>query len=212
MTSSRDQQPAAAPAQPHNRRRPAGLVRAAGGVLAVASCLPMIAMLPGAAATALGALGVDASTRPWAALRHALDPVARPLLVLSVLLLVAGSLRCGRAPAALAAAGGALLYVSMYLASGSATAAMAGMGTHTGTGTTNAPLFYAGIGLIATTFAWSAVRCHRRTCRPAWQRSTRTAPASTVGLLGGRSGVGRRSRTWVPRPLITRTRMIRPSA
>ncbi len=131
----------------------------------------MVAMLPGAAATALATLGVDASTGPWAALRHALDPVARPLLVLSVLLLVAGSLRCGRAPAA---AGGALLYVSIHLASGSATAAM---GTHTGTGTTNGPLFYASIGVIATTFAWSAIRRRRRTCRPAWQRSTRTAPA-----------------------------------
>jgi len=103
--------------------------------------------------------------------------VARPLLVLSVLLLVAGSLRCGRAPAALAAAGGgggALLYVSMYLASGSATASMAGMGTHTGTGTANGPLFYAGIVLIAATFAWSAVR-RRRTGRPAWVGSTGSA-------------------------------------
>jgi len=177
VTSSRDQQPATAPGQPHNGRGPAGLVRTGGGVLAVASCLPMVAMLPGAAATALAPLGVDASTGPWAALRHALDSLARPLLVRSVLLLVAGSLRCGRAPAALAAAGGALLYVSMYRASGSATAAMAGMGTHTGTGTTNGPLFYAGSGLIATTFAWSAIRRRRRTCRPAWQRSTRTAPA-----------------------------------
>lgn len=177
VSSSRDQQPVATPGQPHNRRGPARLARAAGGVLAAASCLPMVAMLPPAAATALATLGVDASTGPWAALRRALDPVARPLLVLSVLLLIAGSLRCGRAPAALAAAGGALLYVSMYLVSGSATASMAGMGTHTGTGTTNAPLFYAGIGLIATTFAWSAIRRRRRTCRPAWQRSTRTAPA-----------------------------------
>jgi len=178
VPSSRYQQPTTAPGQPHNRRGPAGLVRAAGGGLAAASCLPMVAMLPAAAATALATLGVDASTGPWAALRRALDPVARPLLVLSVLLLVTGSLRCGRAPAALAAAGGAVLCVSMYLASGSATAAMAGMGTHTATGTTNGPLFYAGIGLIAASFAWSAIRRRRRTCRPAWQRSTRTAPAS----------------------------------
>jgi hypothetical protein len=109
VTGTRNQQPAAAPGQPHNGRGPVGLVRAAGGVLAVASCLPMVAMLHGAAATALSTLGADAATGPWAALRHALGPVARPLLVLSVLLLVAGSLRCGRAPAALAAAGGALL-------------------------------------------------------------------------------------------------------
>jgi len=66
-TSSRDQQPGTALAQPYNRRRPAGLVRAGGGVLAVASCLPMVAMLPGAAATAMGTLGVGASTGPWAA-------------------------------------------------------------------------------------------------------------------------------------------------
>ncbi len=175
LVTSRDQQPATAPGQPHNRRGPAGLVRAGGGVLAAASCLPMVTMLPGAAATALATLGVDASTGPWAALRHTLNPVARPLLVLSVLLLIAGSLRCGRAPAALAAAGGALLYVSMYLASGSATASMAGMGTHTGTGTTNGPLFYAGIGLIAATFAWSTIRRRRRTCRPAWLGSTGSA-------------------------------------
>ncbi len=135
--NSRDQQPATAPGQPHNRRRAAGLVRAAGGVLATASCLPMVAMLPGAAATALATLGVEASAGPWAALRHALDPVARPLLVLSVLLLVAGH-------------------------------------PHRN-GTTDGPLFYAGVGLIATTFAWSAIRRRRRTCRPAWLGSTGSA-------------------------------------
>lgn len=134
----------------------------------------MVAMLPGATATVLSTLGANASTGPWAAVRHALDPVARPLLIVSVLLLVAGSLRCGRTPAAMAAAGGGLLYTSMYVLAGPTTG-MADMANQNGMGATNAPLFYSGLILIVMTFAWSAIRRRRHTCRPAWQRSTHRA-------------------------------------
>lgn len=177
VTIGRNQQAASPAAAPHRWPRSVRWMRAGGALLAVVSCLPMVAMLPGAAATVLSTLGANASDGPWAAVRQALDPVARPLLIVSVLLLVAGSLRCGRAPAAMAAAGGGLLYMSMYVLPGSTTG-MAGMANQNVMGATNAPLFYSGLILIVMTFAWSAIRRLRHTCRPAWQRSTRPATAS----------------------------------
>lgn len=149
------------------------LVPVGGAVLGAASCVPMIAVLPGAAATVLGAVGVSATTGPWGALSRVLGPVAQPLLILSLLLMLAGALRCGWGPAAAVALGGGLLYSSMYLLAGPMTSSMAAMGATGQTGT-NAPLFYTGLGLVVASFAWSRVRRHRRACRPAWalRRST----------------------------------------
>lgn len=126
----------------------------------------MVAMLPSAAATVLGSVGASA-TGPWGALSRTLGPVARPLLILSLLMMLAGALRCGWVSAAAVTLGGSLLYISMYLLGGAMTSSMAAMGTAGETGT-NAPLFYTGLGLLVASFAWSRVRRHRRACRPAW--------------------------------------------
>jgi hypothetical protein len=154
------------------------VVQAVGGVLTLASCLPMVAMLPGAVATLLTTLGITTTSGPLAPLARSLAPVARPLLVAAVLLLVVGSLRCGIGPATLAAVGGTLLYLSMYVLPQPSSPGMDGMaGMHSppvgGTagragavGTTNAPLFYLGLAASLGTFVWSAVRRHRRSCRP----------------------------------------------
>ncbi|SDY78325.1 hypothetical protein SAMN05661080_04593 [Modestobacter sp. DSM 44400] len=130
----------------------------------------MVAMLPAAAATAFSVLGADATSGPWATVRRALDPIAQPLLIASVLLLIAATLRCGRGPALLVTAGGAALYLSMYIIPTPGSNAMAGMGA------TNAPLFYTGILLIALTFLWSARRRRRHTCHPAWRRPAHGRP------------------------------------
>jgi hypothetical protein len=153
-------------------------VQALGGVLTLASCLPMVTMLPGAVATLLATLGSTATSGPFAPVARGLAPVARPLLIAAVLLLVAGSPRCGIGPAILAVVGGTLLYLSMYVLPHPSSPGMGGMaGMHSlpvgGTagragavGATNAPLFYLGLAAYLGTFVWSAVRRHRRGCRP----------------------------------------------
>jgi hypothetical protein len=67
-------------------------LQALGGVLALASC---VAMLPGAVATLLTTIGIQATTGPLAPLAQGLAHIARPLLIAAVLLLLVGSLRCG---------------------------------------------------------------------------------------------------------------------
>jgi hypothetical protein len=131
----------------------------------------MVAMLPGTAAAALAAVGVAATTGPWAAVRHTLNPVAEPLLIASVLLLIGATLRCGRGPAALVTLGGMTLFASMYLFTRPQPGGMVGMSGSAPMAQTNAPLFYAGVAFVAATFVWSALRRRRRTCQPAWRRT-----------------------------------------
>jgi len=161
--------------QPPRRGR---VVQALGGVLTLASCLPMVAMLPGAVAALLATLGITTTSGPLAPVARSLAPVARPLLVAAVLLLVVGSLRCGIGPAILAAVGGTLLYLSMYVLpqpSSPGMGGMAGMSSpHVGgtagragaVAASNAPLFYLGLAASLGTFLWSALRRRRRACRP----------------------------------------------
>jgi len=153
-------------------------VQAVGGVLTLASCLPMVAMLPGAVATLLTTIGITTTSGPLAPVARGLAPVARPLLVAAVLLLVVGSLRCGIGPAILAAMGGTLLYLSMYVLPQPSSPGIGGMapmrsppvggaaGRAGAVGTTNAPLFYLGLAASLGTFVWSAVQRRRRACRP----------------------------------------------
>lgn len=141
------------------------------------SCPPMIAMLPGAVATVLTTIGIKATAGPFAPAARALAPVARPLLVIATTVLVVGALRCGWLVAVVAAVGGTLLYLSMYVQP-SASGGMAGMGMAAhpavsgaaaragATGPTNPPLFYAGLAALLGTFVWSAFRRRRRLCRP----------------------------------------------
>jgi len=153
------------------------MLRVLAIVLGVGSCLPMLAMLPSAVATLAGVVGLHAASGPAAPLALELAPVARGLLAAATVSLVLAALRCGIRPAALATAGGTLLYLSMYVLPRGATASMAQMGAsarRAGTaaaragahGATNGPIFYAGLAAIAATYLWSGLRHRRRRCRP----------------------------------------------
>jgi len=71
------------------RRAPFTLVGAAG---VVGGCAGMVAMLPGATAGALGAIGIGGSS----ALARTLSPVAQPLFIASAILVLLGALACSR--------------------------------------------------------------------------------------------------------------------
>ena len=70
----------------------------------------MVAMLPGATAGALGAIGITGSST----LERTLSPVAEPSFIASTTLVILGALTCGGLVALLSVAGSVLLYVSMF--------------------------------------------------------------------------------------------------
>lgn len=144
--------------------RPPGL-RAGALLLFAASCVPMLVMLPAGFAGFLASSGIESDAGWVQALSRSLQPVAQPLLIASALLLGAGSLRCGWSPVAAALAGGALLYLGMYVVTGPA-------------GQTQPALFYAGLALFAASPVLTLLRPRLRACRPLL---TRTA-AGTVLL------------------------------
>lgn len=181
------------PSAERGRTRRDRVLRAAAAVLGLGSCIPMVAMLPGAAATVLTTIGIKTTSGPFAPVADVLAPVARPLLILATLALVAGLLRCGLTPAILAVVGGTLLFLSMYvLPTAAAAGGMAGMGgggmagtaPHTASitaaaragagGMTNAPAFYAGLASFIGAFVLSSIRRQRRLCRPALLRIRRS--------------------------------------
>jgi hypothetical protein len=141
---------------------------ALGGAGVVAGCASMAAMLPGAIAGALGAVGITGAS----AIARTLSPVAEPLYVGSATLVVLGALACGRLVTLLAVNGSVLLYLSMFqLATGGTTngSSMSGMATHPNpNGKLHAdPLsFYLGLAFLVTAFALSTWRRHRLACRP----------------------------------------------
>jgi hypothetical protein len=59
--------------------------------------------------------GITAAAAPTTALAAALAPVAQPLLLISIAMLIAGHLRCGWSPVLFAATGGLLIYLAMYV-------------------------------------------------------------------------------------------------
>lgn len=77
-----------------------------GRVLAAGSCVPMLAMLPAGIGTLLATVGVRSTSGPFAPLARWLQPAAKPLLVVAVLAVAAGLLRCGWRPALAVIAGG----------------------------------------------------------------------------------------------------------
>ena len=91
------------------------VLRVGGVLVGGASCLPMVAMLPGGVGAVLAALGVHTTSGPFSVFADLLAPVAQPLLIAAVVALVVGSLRCGLSTVLLAAIGGTLLYLSMYV-------------------------------------------------------------------------------------------------
>lgn len=147
-------------------KRPPFAITGAVGI--ATGCASMVAMLPGAAAGLLGAVGISSS----GALTRTLVPVAEPLFIASAALVIVGALACGRLVALLSLAGTVLLYLSMFrLASGGSSGggSMAAMATQPGRhGSLHAePVsFYLGLALLLSSFAVSISRRRRRECRP----------------------------------------------
>ncbi len=151
----------------------AGALRLLGLLLAVVSCIPMLAMLPAGVVTALALIGVTAP--PLVAWATPLAPIAPLLSILSVALLVIGNLGCGWQPASLAAGGGLLVYLSMYVfVMPQAMDAMTGMHRMTPAepppttmpGLTNAPLFYIGLILMVGSLGLVVWRRWQKVCHP----------------------------------------------
>lgn len=164
-------------------RLPARALRALGGVLGFGGCLPMLAMLPSGVAGVLAAVGVKFTSGPFAPVADFLSPAAKPLLVVATLTLVAGVLHCGRLPAAVGAAGGTLLYLSMYvLPSGPGQVdGMAGMAPTAPA--TNAPAFYLGLALFVSAYVLPLIYRRRGLCRPVLSRR-RSHPRRTAASSG----------------------------
>lgn len=144
------------------------LLKFTGAALTAVSCIPMLAALPGGIVAVLGLLGITATSVPIVALTSPLAPIAQPLLLVSIGLLIAGHLRCGWLPALLAAIGGLLIYLAMYVfvipfptMDTMMMEPMPGM-----PGLTNAPLFYAGLASLVSSFGLGWWRQRRNICRP----------------------------------------------
>lgn len=142
----------------------AGIAGVAGG------CAGMVVMLPTAAASALGAVGIGSSSE----LAQALSPIAQPLFIASAGLLLLGALACSRLVSLLTAAGSVLLYLSMFqLASGRPTrgaGSMAAMSMqhpqHAAALHAEPITFYAGLATLVLAVALSLWRRRRHECRP----------------------------------------------
>jgi hypothetical protein len=139
-----------------------------GAVGVAAGCAGMVAMLPGAAAGVLGAIGISGSS----ALAQTLSPVAEPLFIASGILVIVGALACGRLVALLSLTGCVLLYLSMFqLASGggSGGGSMSMMNmqkAHHASPRAEPVSFYLGLALLLVAFTLSFWRRRRRECRP----------------------------------------------
>jgi hypothetical protein len=128
----------------------------------------MVAMLPGAAAGLLGAIGITSSS----GLARTLSPVAEPLFIVSAVLVIVGALTCGRLVVVLSVAGSVLLYLSMFQlasahsASGGSMSMMSMPHRQQASLHAEALSFYFGLGLLLSAFAFSFWRRRRRECRP----------------------------------------------
>ena len=153
-----------------SRQRTVGAARALGGIGALVSCLPMVAMLPGGFVAALGLIGLGSSSAAVRTLAPQLNSVAQPLLLVSAALLAVTSLRCSRLAVASAASGGVLLYLGMYVITRR-------------DGTASPLLFYPGLALFLATYPISFARRRQATCRPLVSpRSGRRLLATTLAL------------------------------
>jgi len=138
-------------------RLAARVLRAVGGVGAVAGCTSMTAMLPGVVASAFSAVGLAGSS----AAGRALAPVTVPLFVVSALLLIVGALACSRLATAAALGGCVFAYVGMFvLADG------ASMGAMGGSSAPSKAVFSLGAVLIVVSFVITPLRRRRGTCTP----------------------------------------------
>ena len=148
-------------------RRSLGILGGAGvGV----GCAAMVSMLPGAAASVLGVVGITGSS----GLAITLAGVAEPLFIASAVLVLISAMACSRPVTALSAAGVTLLYLSMFqLASASATGDGGSMSMmamhqphHAPSMHANAPTFYLGVTMLVSSTVLAAWRRHRHQCQP----------------------------------------------
>lgn len=126
-------------------------------------CAAMVASLPTGIAGVLGSVGVSGS----GAFARALGGAARPLFVVSALLLIVGALACSRVVTALAALAGLLLYLSMFELGhgvGAGSDSMTAMGH--GAARADSLTFYAGLGALLLSITFQIWRHRRGTCRP----------------------------------------------
>ena len=143
----------------------------AGGI--VVGCGAMTAMLPGAAASVLGVLGLGGSS----VVGRALASASKPLFVVSAVLLIVAGLACSWLATLTATGGSLLLYLGMFvlLDHDMGSSSMAGM-----SGRANVPLFWAGSVVIVVSFVVSWWRRRHGSCAPVvsllrrWPRKGRT--------------------------------------
>lgn len=121
----------------------------------------MAAMLPGAAASLFGALGLAGSS----VIGRALVPVAEPLFVVSALFLIAGALACSWLVTIMAGGGSVLAYLSMFVLTTGPGTTMAHMGSM-GRSRANGVMFIVGAVLIVGSFVVPPVRRRRGACSP----------------------------------------------
>ncbi len=127
-------------------------------------------MLPGAATSVLGIVGITGSS----GLAIALADIAEPLFIASAVLILISSLACSRLVAVLSATGATLLYLSMFQLANSGVAtddggSMSMMAMQHSQQTSvhaNAPTFYLGLVTLISSALLSAWRRHRHRCRP----------------------------------------------
>jgi len=126
----------------------------------------MVAMLPGAAAGVLGAIGISGSS----GLARTLSPVAEPLFIVSAVLVILAALACSWLVALLGISGSVLLYLSMFeLASGGATSgggSMSMMSMRQSSRHAEPASFYLGLALLVSALALRIWRRRRRHCQP----------------------------------------------
>jgi hypothetical protein len=129
---------------------------AIGAMVAALSCTVMLA------ATLVGLLsviGLRVSLAFADAFNQFLSPIAQPLLITSLALIVIGLVLRGRVPVALALIGGALVYLAMFIlpsrsgttAEMNSMSAMAGMST-TSSDPLSLAVFWLGIAVLAVAF------------------------------------------------------------
>ena len=147
------------------RRLPFSVLGAAGTAI---GCAAMAASLPAAVATALGSIGLGGSSL----LARSLGAAARPLFIVSALLLILGALGCSRLVTAFAASGVVLLYLSMFeLAGGDGgTMNMNTMARGQAAVRADAPSFYGGLAAVVLALVVQLARRHNQTCKPLLRR------------------------------------------
>ncbi len=128
----------------------------------------MVAMVPSGVASVFALVGLGAGSGAVASLSPALSPVAQPLLLAATALVAVSHLRCGRLAVVSAAAGGALLYLGMYVLTGP-------------DGRGSAVLFYPGLALFLGSYLVPVIRRRRGRCRPVLSlRRTRVLLGATL--------------------------------